>query len=382
MSATVITGLPGAGKTALCVQKLLMPMAAKGWKESAITAEGEAVEVTRKVYTNINGLLLEHEKIDASHLNTWHEWAEPGSLIVFDEVQKPWPLTATGSKKPPYIEALETHRHKGVDFIVLTQHPMLIDANLCRLSDKHLHVRKVGNSRYATVYEWDGVSRTLLYKNAMKKEPYRRSKEVEGVYKSSALHTKQKRSMPTVVFALVIALVLFGAGFYFMKGRFHDRFFGAADKAAEVRNGSSQNVTKSAGDKGAQEPLNASSAPVPLPAGEKLPDPVYAGCAASKDRCTCYDSKGAPMQRELDFCKVVTLAHRPPPLNLSGFVVQEQERHRAELAAMAQPDTELLAFARARETAERSSHALASQPLTTAKPVLRVAPAGTAYAGR
>jgi zona occludens toxin len=239
---TLETGLPGAGKTLLCVDKLLRPLVGATVRHE--DSEGNAVEVQRVIYSNINGLLLEHEKIgpgapwiydgktdswsqpeggDKFGLNNWHEWAKPGSVIVYDEIQKPWPLAASGSKVPPCITALETHRHMGVDFIPITQHPMLIHANLVRLVGRHLHIRRMGNMGLAIVYEWDSCSRTLLYKNAFAKSPYRYAKDVFKLYKSAELHTKQPRKMPSLIWGVGIglaAMVYFGPAAY---GRIRDR---------------------------------------------------------------------------------------------------------------------------------------------------------------
>lgn len=223
---SVWTGLPGSGKTSHVIEKVLMPLAKKDWIEHGIDDEGNKVEIKRRLFTNINGLLLEHEKIDADDLNRWHEWVKPGDLIVFDEVQKPWPLTGANKEQPKCISELETHRHYGIDMHLLTQHPMLINAAIVRLAGQHKHIRKVGNSRFATVYEWDGVSRTLLYKNAMAKKPWRRGKAVEKMYRSSALHTKQKRAIPTVLWVLIAAVVAMPFAFADFTKSFHARYFG------------------------------------------------------------------------------------------------------------------------------------------------------------
>lgn len=365
MSMTVYTGLPGSGKTANCVERILMPLAARNWEESAITPEGEKVTVQRKLYTNINGLLLEHEKIDAVQLNTWHEWAKPGSLIVFDEVQKPWPLTATGSKKPPYIEALETHRHMGVDFVLLTQHPMLIDANICRLADKHLHVRKVGNSRFATVYEWDGVSRTLLYKNSMAKKPWRRGKEVERTYRSSALHTKQKRSIPTVLFVLAAVIVAIPVVGFYNVGNFKERYF-----SGKPLIGAETKVEPKGDGKAPAAPVAPPNAPVGAvvaSASEKAP--TFLGCAATAKRCTCFDSAGTQVDKGPGFCKIHTEGMNGPPISLERLVIPEQEAFQRQLA-LSERDAELLAYAGARETAQGKARALpsATAPLLSKTP--------------
>lgn len=204
---TIITGTPGAGKTLYTVDKLLQPIVGTTVKQEV---DGQLVEYPRTIYTNINGLMIDHEKIDGGNtggLRNWHEWAKPGSLIVVDEVQKIWEPRANGSKVPADIQALETHRHMGVDFIFITQGLMLTERNLCMLCNRHLHVRRMGNMGLTIVYEWDHASRSLMYSKAITKSPYRYNRSVFKLYKSAQLHTKQPRRIPGLVW-----FILFGLG--------------------------------------------------------------------------------------------------------------------------------------------------------------------------
>lgn len=205
---TVITGTPGAGKTLYTIEKLLLPQIGKTIRGR--DEHGNQVEHERKVYTNINGLQIEHELIDGGDnqgLRDWHKWAKPGSLIVFDEVQKVWPPRPNGSKIPEDVQALDTHRHMGVDFILITQNVLNVDRHIHALGGRHLHVRRVANMPLATVYEWDHISRGLLYSKAISKAPWKYSKKVFKLYKSSELHTKQPRRIPGLVWFILVGLV-------------------------------------------------------------------------------------------------------------------------------------------------------------------------------
>jgi len=345
---TVWTGLPGSGKTSGVIEKVLMPLAAKGWMEEAIDTEGNKVQIKRKLWTNINGLLLEHEKIDADDLLRWHEWVKPGDLIVFDEVQKPWPLTGANKEQPKCITELETHRHYGIDMHLLTQHPMLINAAIVRLAGQHFHVRKLGNSRFATIYEWDGVSRTLLYKNSFSKKPWRRSKDAEKVYRSSSLHTKQKRSVPTVIFGILFAMGLMAFLGPTVYARLHERFNPKPMEAAKVET------------KGVAAPVvaNAATAPIsPVPAPVTVPGqpgaPMFAGCARIRDRCQCFDDKGNPVEKEKLFCEDMTrvAAGIGAPL---AHLRDDGAAHRELLARLewANNDAAVLTYMRGRTAAQ------------------------------
>lgn len=207
---TLITGAPGSGKTLYCIDKLIRPLV--GTKVDGVDEDGNPVSFDRKIFTNINGLLLDHELVDAAWLEKLPENKQTGAVVVFDEVQRVWPNRPTGSKKPAAVEYLETHRHDGIDVILLTQNPQLLDPAVRALVGRHLHMRRVGSFGGAVVYEWDVCSNALNFKNAFKKTPYKYSKRVFGLYKSAKVHTKQKRSLP---FALWIGLAGLAAAIFF-----------------------------------------------------------------------------------------------------------------------------------------------------------------------
>lgn len=296
---TVITGLPGAGKTSWVIEQLLMPLAKKDWIENAIDKHGKPVQVKRRIKTNINGLLLDHDKIGEEEIKSWPDWAQPGDLIVYDEIQEPWPKVPAGSKKTPDIQQLEKHRHYGIDMVLLTQHPNLINDAIITLAGQHRHVRKVGNSRFATVYEWDGVSRSLLYKNAVVKKPWRRGKEVEGMYASSALHTKQARSLPSVLWVLLLVAIALPVGAYQWSGKFKERYFGGGPELASAASAPVPAVPFAS----LQSSAPVASAPLVVADVQAQAEPQIAGCVAAADRCECYDVKGKWMTTELQQCR-------------------------------------------------------------------------------
>lgn len=205
---TLITGTPGAGKTLYCISKLLRDLVGSVVKST--DQDGNTVETPRRILTNIPRLLLDHELIgpDAGGgLADWQDWCQPGDVIAYDEVQRSWPPRPNGSKVPEYISALETHRHKGVDFILLTQHPMLLDRNVRALVGRHLHVRRLGGIGAAIVYEWDHCSQSLMYSKALKKAPFKYDKSVFKLYLSSELHTKPKTSIPPLIYVVGLAVI-------------------------------------------------------------------------------------------------------------------------------------------------------------------------------
>lgn len=212
---TLITGAPGSGKTLYCIDKIIQPLV--GTSVLGTGPEGQAIEYPREIFTNINGLKLPHQMVDAAWLTDLATNKQTGAVVVFDEVQRVWPNRPTGSKKPLAVEYLETHRHDGIDVVLLTQNPQLLDPAVRALVGRHLHMRRVGGIGAAVVYEWDACSNGLNFKSAFAKKGYRYSKRVFQLYESAKIHTKQRRSLPAAVWGILIGLgafAYFGPKFY------------------------------------------------------------------------------------------------------------------------------------------------------------------------
>lgn len=352
---TIITGTPGAGKTLYAISKLLLPLIGTTVKQEV---DGEVIEHPRKIYTNIKGLTIDHELIDGGAnggLRNWQEWAKPGAVIVFDEIQKIWTPRANGSAVPEDIKALETHRHMGVDFVFITQGLMLTERNLAMLCNRHLHVRRVANMPFAIVYEWDHASRTLLYSKSITKQMWRYDKKVFKLYHSSDLHTKQPRKMPGLIWFILIGVIALAYLAPSVYGRFQQRF---AAKPAEVSTDAKKTPTEPGSGSGA--PAKKSEEPAaPAPAAAEV---KFVGCAASATRCTCYDSEMHQVEKDDTFCKMQSLADRPAAKSLEWLRVPDQERHQLALAAVDRADTELIAAAAARDTSQRAARAPAKAP--------------------
>lgn len=325
---TLITGAPGSGKTLYCIDKIIQPLI--GTSVAGTDENGQPAIYLRTVYTNINGLMLPHEMVDAQWLEKLPDNKETGAVVVFDEVQRVWPNRPTGSKKPPAVEYLETHRHDGIDVVLLTQNPQLLDPAVRALIGRHLHMRRVGAIRAAVVYEWDQCSNALNFKNAFRKTPYRYSRKVFGLYKSAKVHTKQRRSLPFAVWFAIGGLA--AASFLVPK------FFGMLeDRKASAQVGATVKPPAT-GATPAARAASAASAAAPLmvngatvmtreeyfstlrPRYMGLPHtaarydgitspsraPVPAACMESaKKGCKCWSQDATPMMLPEPTCKAI-----------------------------------------------------------------------------
>lgn len=202
---TIITGVPGMGKTAQLVSMLL---------------DNDRSKQPRPVFVmGIPDLKIEH--IPAPPVDDWtrpqmspedpnlilHYYQfPPNSLLVVDEAQRVFRARSSGSKPPPWVQALETHRHGGLDIILLTQKPHLLDSNVRELCGQHIHIKNTLLGR--RLFEWveynDVNNKTNL--DAAVKRRFSPPKEAFAYYKSAEVHTKQPRRFHQVWLYLAISL--------------------------------------------------------------------------------------------------------------------------------------------------------------------------------
>jgi zona occludens toxin len=191
MAIHLTTGLPGAGKTL----------------RTLFVVEKLRQDSGRDVYYNgINDLRLPWLEFDDP--TKWCELPD-NSIIVIDEAQRAFRPRAAVLKVPPHVEALETHRHRGIDIYVITQHPLLIEQNMRRLVESHEHMMNKFGSKWATVHEWKGVKENCDKSRADSiQSEFRYPVEVYGWYKSAESHTK-KFKLPGKVIVLICTPFVF-----------------------------------------------------------------------------------------------------------------------------------------------------------------------------
>lgn len=312
------TGVPGAGKTLYAVSNLVKR---KDFKDRPVFVDGIKD--------------LDHEKInyfdipDGESIQTWPKWAPPGAIIVVDECQRIFRPRPSGSKVPDYVAELETHRHRGLDFILITQHPRLIDINLRSLIEHHTHLSKT-NLGIRRKLEWttggakDPESRTNI-KEALV-SVYKLDKSVYGLYKSAEVHTKIRTGKSKLLIMFPIVLCLIGYGIWSFS-EFWGRFQGevpSTDKkiealSSEERTPITTEQTQLATDSGRYETKTVQSEPTKAyiseddykPRIEERPEtaPMYDGmnksvkampwpvaCIKSDNGCNCYTDQGTKIK--------------------------------------------------------------------------------------
>lgn len=300
---TVITGLPGNGKTLYALY----------------TVKAYAEKENREVfYSGIKDLRLPWTEIKAE------EWAScpTGAIIVIDEAQFVFPKKPNGSKLPEFYEKLAVHRHSGYDIYIITQHPGLVDNFVKNLCGRHLHViRKFGMQR-ANVWEW-AAANTSPEKPASHKgailHKFGYPKEVYEYYKSAEVHTV-KRSIPMKLILAVLFVVVVVVVFFYVMNRLREK--GTKNDATPVAGAAPAGVVAGAAGKSTPvDPITDAKQYVfehlPRYAGLPHTAPIYdeirkpteapmpVACVQSASRCNCFTQQATKMDVPKDICQQI-----------------------------------------------------------------------------
>lgn len=292
---TVITGQPGAGKTLYTLQMVTE------WAERE----------KRSVYfSGIKDL-----RLPWAELEDGAEWYKlpSGSIVVVDEAQRIFRPRGTGGQVPVHVAELETHRHKGLDLVLVTQHPKLLDANVRRLGGRHLHVVRTFGMQRATIHEWgevrdecdksreDSIRHEWTYPAAM-----------FAAYQSAEVHT-HKRRVPARLWLLLLAPILIALCVWWVV-----RWWETAGKpkvGAGAKADSGKIVSAPLSESGKLSPAAYVAQHQPRVAGLAYTAPVYddvvrpvrapypAACVANKSRCQCYSEQGTRLDMPPELCR-------------------------------------------------------------------------------
>jgi zona occludens toxin len=322
----LITGVPGSGKTLYAVSTLVKKLLA----ETVNDKKGQPI-ARRLVVDGVPDLIIPHEVMSeraedsapvrrvgakagdsdveavGDGLWNWWEWCQPGDVLLVDEVQRYWRPRGIGSKPPKEIQMLETHRHFGVDLVIITQNPMLIDQNVRRLVGRHLNVRRVFGGARAIVYDWDGCQADVHRTAGAVRSVWSYPKAAFKLYKSSELHTKQHQKIPLwFAFPLVVLALGIFAGpkaYGVLTGATSGKGIVSAPAPAPKSGASAPVLLAAPASAAASAPVAAASSADRLAAAlvedEK---PEYMGCAIMRDVCRCYDDGGHTVEVERDQC--------------------------------------------------------------------------------
>jgi zona occludens toxin len=324
MPIELVTGLPGNAKTLYSIQMLI----------ERAKREGRAI-----YYAGLKEFIRDDPRLDGTEWFefdpvTWHETVPAGALCFIDEAQKVFRARSLGTIPGKHVTELEEHRHKGLDFVMVTQHPSLIDPAIRKLTQVHRHMVRIMGMQASTVHMWsDGVKdypEKSSVRQSAESTKWAFAKHLYGLYKSADVHTI-KRKIPFRVKLLGGLLVAFAAIAWYVVG-FIDKKTHAPEKSSVsssspggVDGSGSQGVAGGFSERRAIDPIadakeyafkqtpRVVGLPQTAPKYDELTKPsrvpVPAMCFQIGDvnkggqlRCKCYTQQGTPMALEFNQC--------------------------------------------------------------------------------
>lgn len=290
---TLITAVPGSGKTLYAISLIV-----------------DALNKSRPVYTNINGLVK--SKFPNNHLlydapDDWRDCPN-GSYVVYDECQQPhlYPSNAQrGKVEDERLTALETHRHGGYDIVFITQAPTFVHHHVRKLVGEHVHLYRASGVSGASKYTWAHTCELPNDRSEQKRADFvlwKHNKDHYSYYTSAVMHT-HKFKMPVKI-TILACFILLGVSYLIYNVVFND---GLSMPSSAVPASAGSEARPPSADLTLPPPsvaYNWSSAPAAVP---------VAGCIASESRgtCQCFSKDGVTLS--MDHAACLSIIKSPLP---------------------------------------------------------------------
>lgn len=339
MSVILVTGQPGSGKTAHVVDLLAHDEQFKGRPIFVMGIPDLTLPVIQA--PPVDQWVEYRQSPEDANLELAYFTFPENALVVLDEAQRVYRPRPVGSKVPGEVAAFETHRHLGIDFILITQHAGLIDSNIRKLVGRHIHIRVTALGRYR--YEWTelGDPESHSSRELAAREKYVLPKRAFGLYKSSELHTKIKTKIPFFVWVFVvatIAAIALGSWAAFrVKARTDAEPVASVSPVSASAPGaaSSSPAVVTAEDVLAERTARIAGEAHTAPRYDALTTPVRApeirGCIATTRTCACLDQDGNNYPIAESRCRSYVL--NGLPFQDWGALATERDQQRVSRAA-------------------------------------------------
>ena len=317
------TGQPGHGKTLHAIDHALN-----------FRDEGRLVYVG-----NVRGFKHDQARvlpISPEQFTDWMNFLPDGAVCFIDEAYEHGmlPKRPPGSRVPDHVRELAKHRHRGLDFIFVSQSPAKqVDEFVHDLIERHIHVRRRFGLPFAHLRIFDRFERNPEKGHPLILKRVKLPKRPMGLYESTVLDTTEKK-IPWYYIALAVLLPCVIWGAWHMVHRVESGLKGEGTTAAapaalaSKKGGSEDGARATAEQPTAAEPSakelrrtdyvawltpRVPSQPWTAPAYDHLsvpPQPPRVFCMASKsdagnDTCGCVTEQGTRYLLELRQCLAI-----------------------------------------------------------------------------
>lgn len=310
---TLITGQPGNGKTLYALTYV------KAWAEREkrpVWYHGIA-----DLTLNWQALPVQVEKINGRDIEVPQWWTAPAnSIIVIDEVQNAGFGVRPRGQVPEWAQRLETHRHLGLDIVMITQSPSLLDSHDRALCELHFHVMRNFGMARATIHEFRPVRDNVLKsRKGSIEHHWSYPKEAFSYYKSAEAHTHKARIPMRVwlLFALPVFIAIMGwiAWHYYLSPNRDSLTATSTPTQATASTTTTQHTTTRTG-----EPLTtaeylaqyeprvaglAYTAPIYDQVTQPTHAPMPTACVSNARKCECYSEQATRLDMPDDLCRSI-----------------------------------------------------------------------------
>lgn len=168
-------------------------------------------KVVRTIYTNIADLRLSQSRSLPKNCD-WRKTPQ-GSFFVIDEAQLIPIFSEEARTIDPIVKELTIHRHKGYDFLFITQDPSFVNKYIRKLASHHTHLINIFGWEQSMKIEWTVVQENPNAVRSLSRSEnisrWRFPEHVYKLYKSSTIHTRKKRIPKKLVFLSILAVIFF-----------------------------------------------------------------------------------------------------------------------------------------------------------------------------
>lgn len=326
MALHLVTGLPGSAKTAFTLHYFL------------------SVAGRPKYATFIPG--FDYEKHGVEKIESLAEWVNlpDGSLIFCDEGQKWLRPRRKDAPAEAWITDFETHRHKGIDIYVTTQHPMFIDIHFRRLVGEHIHYFRPYNTQKLIAKRlWQKCQDDpddFSAKNEAEITHVSIPKSIFKEYTSTVIDTHKFKIPTKLIKAGIALLIVFGLALYFG----YDFFTRSLSLASGATSSSPAPVADSVkstaladgvapgsgfysesranSDKALSvadfqpvHPLAPWSSPFYASHAKPVAIPRFAGCLQISYKCRCFTQQGSALEVDREQCSLIVAGQGAMPFD-------------------------------------------------------------------
>ncbi|SET24767.1 zonular occludens toxin domain-containing protein [Stenotrophomonas indicatrix] len=220
------TGQPGHGKTLHAIERLLE------FKDQGRIVY--ACNIREFDYAKAGVLEMTPEQF-----RDWPNFLPDGAVALVDEAYEHGmlPKRPPGGKVPHHVEQLAKHRHRGLDFIFVSQSPdKQCDQFVHDLIERHVHVRRRFGTKFVQLREFDRFEAQSEKATPLVNRRRMLPTRPMGLYKSTELDTTERR-IPWYIIALPIFLVGSVGLAYYTFGGMGKRLTGGESAALPAASG-------------------------------------------------------------------------------------------------------------------------------------------------